>query len=72
MMAVEVNTDPAKFQAGIPKPLFQAQLVTGFLWRNRYVVSADGHRFLMLAPTSQSAPSAPITVVLNWPADLKP
>ncbi|MGA8366630.1 MAG: protein kinase domain-containing protein [Candidatus Acidiferrales bacterium] len=72
VMAVEVNTDSANFQAGIPKPLFQAQLISGFLWRNRYLVSADGQRFLMLTPAGEAAPSAPITVVLNWPADLKP
>ena len=71
LMAVEVNTDSANFQAGIPKPLFQAQLITGFLWRNRYVVSADGQRFLMLTPAGEAAPSAPITVVLNWPALLE-
>ncbi|MGC2421096.1 MAG: protein kinase [Candidatus Acidiferrales bacterium] len=67
VMAVEVNTDSANFQAGIPKPLFQTQLITGYLWRNRYVVSADGQQFLMLVPTGESA-AAPITVVLNWPA----
>ncbi len=71
VMAVEVNTDSANFQAGIPKPLFQTQLVLGFLWRNRYVVSADGQRFLMLTPTGET-PANPITVVLNWPAELKP
>ena len=70
MMAVEVNTDSGNFQAGIPKPLFQAQLIVGFFWRNRYLASADGQRFLMLTPTGDAA-SAPLTVVLNWPADLK-
>jgi len=71
MMAVEVSTNSANFQAGIPKPLFQAQLVPGFLWRNRYVASADGQRFLMLTPTGDAA-SVPLTVVLNWQAGLKP
>jgi len=71
MMAVEVNTDSANFQAGIPKSLFQVQLVDGFLWRNRYVVSADGQRFLILSPTGETAGN-PITVVVNWPAGLKP
>ncbi len=70
MMAVEVSTDSANFQAGIPKPLFQAQLIPGFFFRNRYVVSADGQRFLMLTPTGETA-SAPLTVVLNWPALLQ-
>jgi eukaryotic-like serine/threonine-protein kinase len=72
MMAVEVNTDSSQLQVGVPKPLFQAQLlVTGVFWRNRYVVSADGQRFLMLAPAGGTAPSAPLTVVVNWLADVK-
>ncbi|MGC2422086.1 MAG: protein kinase, partial [Candidatus Acidiferrales bacterium] len=70
VMAVEVNTDAANFQAGIPKPLFQAQPIPDFLMRNRYLVSADGQRFLMLAPAGEAA-SRPITVVLNWPALLE-
>ncbi|MGA7961971.1 MAG: protein kinase [Candidatus Acidiferrales bacterium] len=69
MMSVKVNTAAASFQAGIPQPLFQAQLVEGLFWRNRYVVTADGQQFLMLSPTSSGA--NPITVVLNWPALLK-
>lgn len=39
LMAVDVNTSAGQFQADIPKPLFQAQLVEGLNWRNRYVVS---------------------------------
>jgi len=67
MLAVEVNTDLQEFHAGVPKQLFQALLVSGFGWRNRYVVSLDGQRFLMLAPAGETV-SPPITVVLNWPA----
>jgi eukaryotic-like serine/threonine-protein kinase len=67
MMAVEVNTDLQEFHAGVPKQLFQTSLLSGFGWRNRYVVSPDGQRFLMLAPAGETV-SPPITVVLNWPA----
>ncbi len=70
MMAVEVNTDAGSIQASVPKLLFQAQLITGFQFRNRYVVSADGQRFLMLSPASET-PANPITVVVNWLADVK-
>jgi Tol biopolymer transport system component len=70
LMAVEVSTEAGRFRAGTPKPLFQAQLVEGFGWRNRYVVSADGQRFLMLA-TAGAAAGNPITVVLNWTALLQ-
>jgi hypothetical protein len=69
-MAVEVHTVAGQFQAAIPKPLFQAQLVQGLLWRNRYVVSANGQQFLMLSPVRNSEAN-PITVVLNWPALLE-
>jgi hypothetical protein len=34
-------------------------------------VSADGQRFLINSPVSEAAIS-PITVVLNWPALLRP
>jgi Tol biopolymer transport system component/predicted Ser/Thr protein kinase len=71
MMAVEVNTDSGQLQAGIPKPLFQAQLATSIYWRNRYVVSADGQRFLILAPIGETS-SNPLTVVVNWLAAVKP
>ncbi len=69
LVSVEVNTNSDQFQAGPPKPLFQAQFVNG-AWRNHYAVSPDGQRFLILAPTGESKP-APITVVVNWPALLK-
>jgi Tol biopolymer transport system component len=64
MMAVDVIAAP-EFQAGTPKPLFQtpAGAIVGD-------VSADGKRFLLVAPAGPSA-SAPFTVVLNWSADLK-
>lgn len=69
MTSVEVKTRAGEFQAGIPKPLFQVQLITGD-WRNRYVASPDGQRFLMLVPAGDAKPE-PITVVVNWPALLK-
>jgi len=71
MMAAEVNTSSGRLQAGVPKPLFQAQLVQGLGWRNRYVVSADGQRFLRLTPAGETA-NNPMIVVLNWPSDFKP
>jgi eukaryotic-like serine/threonine-protein kinase len=69
LMAVDVKTDGPQFEAGIPKPLFQAQFLLG-AWRNRYVVTADGQRFLAIVPVEKQAYS-PITVVMNWTADLK-
>jgi len=70
LMAVDVNTAAAAFQAGIPKELFQTQLAPLSFWRNIYVPSPDGQRFLMLTPASQVG-QEPITVVVNWPAMLE-
>jgi eukaryotic-like serine/threonine-protein kinase len=65
-MAVDVNTSGV-FQAGIPKALFK--VAPGVLFWN---VSADGKRFLMVAPSSTGPSAQPkFTVVLNWQADLK-
>ena len=70
LMSVAVNTNGTTFEAAVPKPLFQTQLDGSTGGRNFYVVAPDGQRFLMLAPI-QPASSAPISVVVNWPALLK-
>jgi eukaryotic-like serine/threonine-protein kinase len=70
LMTVPVSSDGASFQAGIPKPLFQAQLVPFSWWRNIYFPSPDGQRFLMLMPAGEPE-QEPITVLVNWPALLK-
>jgi hypothetical protein len=62
-MAVDVSANGAAFQAGVPKRLFDA---TGFEWD----VTTDGKRFLVVGQPPQTA-QTPITVVLNWQADLK-
>jgi len=40
---------------------------------NGWDVTGDGKRFIMIVPPSQGTPTTttPITVVLNWQADLK-
>ena len=78
LMAVEVKAG-ATFETGAAKPLFDAH-VRGWLGtggggpglsaRDNYAVSRDGQRFLINSLTDVSAPS-PITVVLNWTAELK-
>jgi Tol biopolymer transport system component/predicted Ser/Thr protein kinase len=65
MMAVEVKAG-AKFEAGLPKPLFDSHFPSGL---SRFDVSKDG-RFLMPVQLEQSA-NAPMTVVVNWTAGLK-
>jgi dipeptidyl aminopeptidase/acylaminoacyl peptidase len=70
LMAAPLQWD-SQPHAGSPAALFQTPLgdqanITG---RNHYDVTADGARFLMTLPRGGGA-SAPITVVLNWTADL--
>ena len=69
LMAVEVNGSSGTFEAGIPKALFDLRInsTNGF---SDYDVTADGQRFLVNTLVEQNARS-PVTVVLNWTADLK-
>jgi hypothetical protein len=68
-MAVDVTTDKT-FQFGAPKRLFQAPaLATSTIGGGE--ISADGKRFLFVAPQGGSSAPAPFTVVLNWFSALK-
>jgi len=78
LMAVSVATSGATFEAGAPKPLFDTRYtslnhpVIGGGGYHPYAPSADGQRFLIpiLAP-HDAAPTAPITVVLNWTVGIR-
>ncbi|MGI8785792.1 MAG: protein kinase domain-containing protein [Acidobacteriota bacterium] len=70
IMSVSVNAGSSSFDPGVPKVLFEANLSTLGDYRNHYVPSADGQRFLIYTPVQQAL-SPPINVVLNWTADLK-
>jgi hypothetical protein len=67
VMTVDVNGSGAAFQTGTPKQLFAAPPNTGV------DVTTDGKRFLMTVAPGQGQQNSqtPITVVLNWQADLK-
>jgi eukaryotic-like serine/threonine-protein kinase len=69
LMAVDVKTDGREFEAGLPKPLFDQMLSN--ITRNRYVVSRDGQRFLMVTPPANQTTSD-IHVIVNWHAGLLP
>jgi protease II len=74
LTAVEVKTS-STFEAVAANPLFDTHvrgfsLNLGISSRDNYAVSSDGQRFLRNDLTEISA-STPITVVLNWTADLK-
>ena len=62
-MAAEINSQGASLEVGTVKPLFEIR-------PGHYDVTADGQRFLMTTPVEQKA-SSPITLVINWSADLK-
>jgi hypothetical protein len=62
-MAVDVTTD-GTFQAGRPRRLFSAGLITP------PDVTADGKRFLYALPEGATA-QTPFMVVLNWQAALR-
>ena len=70
LMAVQVKGDAATFEAGVPSPLFEMQSVGGFPGGGGYDATRDGKRFLVSMTTQDENPR-PITVVLNWTADLK-
>jgi hypothetical protein len=66
MMAVEVKSG-AKFEAGVPKPLFDTRFAPGNgTW---FEVDKDG-RFL-IPRLVEEGPVVPISVVVNWTAGLK-
>ena len=64
VMSLPIRTSPS-LQTGTPVPLFAIQ---GKPWLN-FDVAADGKRFLAVVPEI-AADEQPLTVVVNWPADL--
>jgi eukaryotic-like serine/threonine-protein kinase len=68
IMAVDVSAKGSAFEPGVPHQLFTAPPNGG------WDVTADGKRFLVeVLPNSRNTQTTqtPITVVLNWQADLK-
>jgi len=70
LMAVDVKEGPSSLIAGVPKRLFEAPLTPVTFRRNRYVVTADGKRFLIITSAEAHQPER-ITVVVNWTGLLK-
>ena len=67
IMAVDLNGTGAAFQTGVPHKLFALARFASL------DVTADGKRFLtsVLPGDNGQGAQTPITVVLNWQADLK-
>lgn len=71
LVAVEVKTD-GTFEAGVPKPLFELHSPTvAGPFAISYAATADGQRFLVLRSAVEQASTTPITVVVNWAAEVK-
>ena len=72
LMAVSVSTDQG-FILGQPQRLFESEdLVANVFGRKRYDVSADGKRFLTIAPAEDENAAPPvIRVVENWYEEFK-
>ena len=68
IMAVDVNQKGASLQLGAPHTLFKATTVS--VVSGPYTVSADGKKFVMNTVLPQSI-TEPLTLITNWPADLK-
>jgi len=71
MMAVDLKPGPDgdTLVTGTPHALFKTNMPVGGLL-DQYDVTADGKRFL-IDDVAENASSPPITVVVNWPAELK-
>jgi serine/threonine protein kinase/Tol biopolymer transport system component len=69
LMAVDVKLG-ATFEAGTPRALFETRVLTFTDFRNHYTVAADGQRFLVNSMSEEEGVT-PITVVVNWTADLE-
>ena len=70
LMAVDLDTIGRQLPSRDPEGAFSDAVIPIWYWRNIYVPSADGQRFLMLTPAIE-AKAAPITVVVNWTTMLK-
>jgi len=68
LTAVSVTMDGDRVEVGSPKKLFPMRPVVP---RYFYDVSPDGQRFLVNT-ADEPAASTPLTLVVNWPALLKP
>jgi Tol biopolymer transport system component/tRNA A-37 threonylcarbamoyl transferase component Bud32 len=67
LMAVEVNAKESTLEIGNAEPLFEVHPATNP--GTHYDATRDGKRFLVCSAGEGS--SAPITLVVNWTADLK-
>ncbi|HEY3176751.1 MAG TPA: protein kinase [Candidatus Polarisedimenticolia bacterium] len=66
IMAAEVSAHASSFEVGSIRTLFETRPYGPF---GRFDVTADGQQFIV--PFEAGRPTTAITLVVNWPADLK-
>ncbi len=70
-MRAIVDRDPeGALTFGTPTELFQSPLTAPLLVVDEYAVSNDSQRFLFIRPRPSAGSKSPITVVVNWAANL--
>ena len=69
MMEVGITTSP-RFQAEIPRALFDVSFSSGNWWSPDVQVSPDGERFLMVTPDETWGVASEIKIALDWPKEL--
>ena len=70
LMAAAASGQGSAFEVGAVRPLFETRAIANANQRYPYDVSADGQRFLVNTLAEETT-SAPITLVVNWPALVK-
>jgi hypothetical protein len=70
IMAAEVKSDGGTFAVGAVRELFTVNMVGA---RSTFDVTRDGQRFLVNTRVAepQGSPRPPMTVVVNWAAEIK-
>lgn len=68
IMAVDIGQKGASLQLGTPHALFKSSTVSASA--GPYTVSADGKKFVMNTALPQST-TEPLTLITNWPAELR-
>ncbi|HVS90119.1 MAG TPA: protein kinase [Candidatus Acidoferrum sp.] len=68
VMAAEVKASGTSFEVGAVQPLFETRPSRTVI-NGSYDVTADGQRFVIAYEAGQ--PTAAITLVVNWPAEVK-
>jgi Tol biopolymer transport system component len=71
LMVVDV-VPGTEWRASAPRGLFRLPITAINPYINQYAVSPDGQRLVVHVTANTGREHAPITVVVNWPALLKP